>query len=165
MAKIVTSLWFDTQAEEAATFYVDVFNNRPGPPAGESKVITTARWGDAGPGEKGTVITVDFMLDGIELNAINGGPEFQFSEATSLIVNCEDQQEVDYFWDAFTKEGEESQCGWLKDRYGLSWQIVPKGLDTYVVGEDAAVADRAMTAMLQMKKLDIEELRQAYEGK
>jgi predicted 3-demethylubiquinone-9 3-methyltransferase (glyoxalase superfamily) len=164
MQKIITSLWFDTQSEEAANFYVDVFNGRPGTPAGESKILSIVHWGEAGPGEKGSVLTVDFQLDGVRFNAINGGPQFTFSEAVSLLVNCDGQEEVDYFWDAFTKEGEESQCGWLKDRYGLSWQIVPEGFERMLSDPNSAGASRAMEAMLKMKKLDLAELERAYAG-
>jgi predicted 3-demethylubiquinone-9 3-methyltransferase (glyoxalase superfamily) len=163
MPKIVPNLWFDEQSEEAANFYVSVFSGSPGARS-ESKILHISHYGEAGPRTAGMVLTVSFVLDGMELTAINGGPEFTFDEAISLLVNCENQKEVDYFWDALTQDGgEESVCGWLKDKYGLSWQIVPGGFEEMMSG-DPEKSQRAMKAMLQMKKLDIDELRRAYEG-
>jgi predicted 3-demethylubiquinone-9 3-methyltransferase (glyoxalase superfamily) len=154
--KIVTNLWFDTEAEEAANFYVSVFDN--------SRIVNVTRYTDAGPRETGMVMTVDFELDGQRFTGINGGPAFKFDEAISLLINCETQEEVDYYWEKLTDGGEESQCGWLKDRYGLSWQVVPAGMEELFADEDKERADRAMQAMLKMRKLDVEELRQAADG-
>jgi predicted 3-demethylubiquinone-9 3-methyltransferase (glyoxalase superfamily) len=154
--KIVTNLWFDTEAEEAANFYVSVFDN--------SRIVNVTRYPDAGPREAGMVMTVDFELDGQRFTGINGGPEFKFDEAISLLINCETQEEVDHYWEKLTDGGEESQCGWLKDRYGLSWQVVPAGMEELFAHEDKQRADRAMQAMLKMRKLDIEELRRAADG-
>jgi predicted 3-demethylubiquinone-9 3-methyltransferase (glyoxalase superfamily) len=154
--KIVTNLWFDTEAEEAANFYVSVFDN--------SRIVNVTRYPDAGPREAGMVMTVDFELDGQRFTGINGGPEFKFDEAISLLINCETQEEVDHYWEKLTDGGEESQCGWLKDRYGLSWQVVPAGMEELFADEDKQRADRAMQAMLKMRKLDIEELRRAADG-
>jgi predicted 3-demethylubiquinone-9 3-methyltransferase (glyoxalase superfamily) len=156
MHKINPFLWFDTQAEEAANFYVSLFK--------DSKINNVTRYGDAGPGPAGSVMTVDFQLEGQEFVALNGGPIFKFSEAISFMVRCETQDEVDQLWAALTADGgEEGQCGWLKDKYGLSWQIVPEGLNDYLGGPDAKKAQCAMQAMLKMKKLDINQLRLAYE--
>jgi predicted 3-demethylubiquinone-9 3-methyltransferase (glyoxalase superfamily) len=155
--KIITNLWFDDQAEEAVAFYTSLFKN--------SRVVSVARYTDAGPGEPGSVMTVDFELDGQRFVAINGGPLFPFTEAMSLQVDCEDQAEVDYFWDALTADGgSESQCGWCKDRWGLSWQIVPGGMEELFTNPDPARAKRAMEAMLGMKKLDIAALQAAADG-
>ncbi|WP_327244807.1 VOC family protein [Streptomyces sp. NBC_01320] len=154
MQKIKTFLWFDSQAEEAAHFYVSVFG-------GDSKVLGVSHYTESSPGEPGAVMTVDFRLAGQEYVALNGGPQFPFTEAISLAVDCETQAEVDELWDRLTDGGEESQCGWLKDKYGLSWQIVPRGLSEALSHPDPAKADRAMKAMLGMKKLDIEALRNA----
>ncbi|WP_327369344.1 VOC family protein [Streptomyces sp. NBC_01217] len=154
MQKIKTFLWFDNQAEEAVQHYISVFG-------GDSKVLNTAYYNEASLGEAGTVMTVDFRLAGQEYIALNGGPEFSFTEAISLSVDCETQEEVDTLWARLTEGGEESQCGWLKDRYGLSWQLVPRGLDEALSDPDPEKAARAMKAMLGMKKLDIEALRNA----
>jgi predicted 3-demethylubiquinone-9 3-methyltransferase (glyoxalase superfamily) len=155
--KIVTNLWFDTQAEEAATFYCSLFP--------DSKVLNIARYGSAGPGPEGQVMVVDFQLAGQRFTGINGGPEFNFSEAISLLINCESQGEVDRYWDALLADGgEPSQCGWLKDKYGLSWQVVPREMDEMIASTDAAAAQRAMAAMLKMVKLDLGELKRAYAG-
>lgn len=156
LQKITPSLWFDGNAEEAVTFYVSLFKN--------SKINGIARYGDAGPGVKGTVLTVDFQLDGQIFLAINGGPEFTFTPAISFMVNCETQQEVDELWEKLTAGGEEVQCGWLKDKYGLSWQIVPTVLGEMMQDKDPEKAKRVTEAMLRMKKLDIKALREAYES-
>ena len=157
MQKIVTNLWFDTEAEEAASYYTSIFK--------DSAIRNVTHYGEAGPREAGTVMTVTFTLTGQEFTAINGGPEFRFTEAISLLVNCETQDEIDEYWEKLTEGGEEVQCGWLKDKYGLSWQIVPTVLDRMIQDEDRAKADRAMKAMLQMRKLDIAGLEAAFEGK
>jgi predicted 3-demethylubiquinone-9 3-methyltransferase (glyoxalase superfamily) len=162
--KITPYLWFDDQAEEAANFYVDVFNDRPGTDAGGSKVLNVSRSGEAGPGAPGTALLVTFELDGLEFVALNGGPQFTFTEATSFLVHCQTQDEVDYLWDTFTKEGEESQCGWLKDRYGLSWQIIPDRLIELLGDPDPGRSERAMKAMLQMQKIDIATLEHAADA-
>lgn len=155
--KIKPCLWFDNQAEEAAKFYVSIFKN--------SKIGAISRYGDAGPGPKGTVMVVNFKLAGLDLMALNGGPYFKFTEAVSLAVNCETAEEVDYFWEKLSKGGSPSQCGWLKDRYGLSWQIVPALLGKMMSDRDPAKSNRVMKAMLQMKKIDLEALKKAYQGK
>jgi predicted 3-demethylubiquinone-9 3-methyltransferase (glyoxalase superfamily) len=156
MLKITPFLWFDDQAEEAAAFYVSVFPN--------SKITGVSRYTDAGPGPAGSAMTVQIELDGLPMTLLNGGPVFRPTEAFSLSVSCEDQAEVDRYWAALTEGGEESQCGWLKDRYGFSWQIVPRAL-TEVIGQpDRAKAKRAMEAMFQMKRLDIVKLREAAEA-
>jgi predicted 3-demethylubiquinone-9 3-methyltransferase (glyoxalase superfamily) len=164
MQKIKTFLWFDHQAEEAANFYVSVFSARPGATPGSSRVLEVNRYGDAGPGEAGTVMTVSFQLEGQELIALNGGPEFQFTEALSLFVNCETQDEVDDLWAKLTDGGEESDCGWLKDRYGLSWQIAPTVLLELIGDPDPSKSQAVMKAMLDMKKIDIADLRRAYDA-
>ncbi len=161
MQKIVTFLWFDHQAEEAAEHYVSVFSGRPGGDPSTSKVLEVARYGEAGPGEPGTAMTVNFQLEGQEFIALNGGPEFTFDEAVSLFVRCGSQEEVDHFWERLTDGGEESQCGWLKDRYGLSWQIIPDRLMELLGDPDPARASRAMEAMLQMRKIDVPTLERA----
>jgi predicted 3-demethylubiquinone-9 3-methyltransferase (glyoxalase superfamily) len=155
MQKIAPFLWFDTQAEEAAKFYVSIFPN--------SRILNTARYGDAGPGPKASVMTVEFELDGQRMIALNGGPVFKFTEAISLSVDCTDQKEVDHYWTKLSQGGEESMCGWLKDRYGLSWQIVPTVLGQLLSGPDAKKAKRVMEAMLKMRKLDIAALKAAAE--
>jgi predicted 3-demethylubiquinone-9 3-methyltransferase (glyoxalase superfamily) len=164
MQKIKTFLWFDDQAEEAANFYVSVFSGRPGATSGSSKVLEITRYGEAGPGAAGTVMTVSFQLEGQELIALNGGPEFPFTEAVSLYVNCETQDEVDYLWAKLADGGEESVCGWLKDRYGLSWQIAPTVLLELLSDPDPAKSQAVMKAMLDMKKIDAAELRRAYDA-
>ena len=156
MQRIVTNLWFDTEAEEAAQFYMSVFK--------DSRIVSVARYTEAGPRPAGTVMTVEFELDGQRFIGINGGPEFKFDEAISLMINCETQEEIDYYWERLTEAGEESQCGWLKDRYGLSWQVVPTGMDEVFSGPDPERARRAMEALLKMRKLDIAALRSAADG-
>jgi predicted 3-demethylubiquinone-9 3-methyltransferase (glyoxalase superfamily) len=153
MQKITPCLWFDTQGEEAANFYTTVFEN--------SRILDVARYGSAGPGPEGTVMTVTFELDGQKFVALNGGPHFTFNEATSFQVSCETQDEVDYFWSRLSEGGEEGPCGWLKDRYGLSWQIVPTALLELVRDSDTEKSQAAMKAMLGMRKIDIEALRRA----
>jgi predicted 3-demethylubiquinone-9 3-methyltransferase (glyoxalase superfamily) len=157
MPTIIPNLWFDTQAEEAAAFYVSIF---PG-----SKITDVTRYGPSGPGLEGTVMTVDFELAGQRHTAINGGPQFPFTEAISLLVECADQAEVDRYWDALLAGGGQPvQCGWLKDRYGLSWQVSPVGMNELLTDPDPARAERAMQAMLQMVKLDLGELQRAADG-
>jgi len=163
MPKISPYLWFDHQAEEAANHYVDVFNGRPGG-TGTSKVLSVSRTGEAGPGEPGSVMIVNFELEGQEFHALNGGPEFAFTEAVSFLVHCASQEEVDHFWDAFTADGEESMCGWLKDRYGLSWQIIPDRLMELLGDPDPGRSQRAMKAMLQMRRIDVAELERAADA-
>ena len=155
--RITPFLWYDTQAEEAANFYVSVFKN--------SKVLGVVRYGDVGPGPKGSVMTVEFELEGLKFVGLNGGPHFKFTEAVSFAISCETQEEVDYFWQKLIADGgAESQCGWLRDKYGLSWQVVPTILIELFKDKDAEKSQRVMKAMLQMKKIDIETLKQAYEG-
>jgi predicted 3-demethylubiquinone-9 3-methyltransferase (glyoxalase superfamily) len=154
MQKITPFLWFDDKAEEAMNFYVSIFKN--------SKAGAVTRYGEAGPGPEGSVMSVTFQLDGQEFMALNGGPYFTFSPAISLFVNCETQEEVDELWAKLSEGGEEEPCGWLKDKFGVSWQIVPSDLMNYIYGEDAEKSQRAMNAMLQMKKIDIETIRLAY---
>jgi predicted 3-demethylubiquinone-9 3-methyltransferase (glyoxalase superfamily) len=156
MQRITTFLWFDKEAEEAAKFYCSIFQ--------DSKILETARYGDAGPGPKGSVMTVQFQLDGQEFIALNGGPQFKFTEAVSLSVACKDQKEVDYYWEKLSTGGQKSQCGWLKDKYGLSWQVNPTILGEMLTDKDAKKAKRAMEAMLQMQKIDIRKLQEAYKG-
>ncbi len=155
--KIIPFLWFDNQAEEAANFYVSIFKN--------SRVTSIDRYGEAGPLPKGTVMTASFELEGQGFIALNGGPEFKFTEAISLFVNCETQAEVDELWAKLSAGGEEGPCGWLKDKYGLSWQIVPTILPELLSDPDPEKSQRVMKAMLQMKKLDISTLKRAYEQK
>ncbi|MHB8459169.1 MAG: VOC family protein [Candidatus Limnocylindrales bacterium] len=166
MQKISPFLWFNDTAEEAATFYVNVFNARPGADAGAgtSKIMNVSRYGDAGPGGAGKAMTVTFALDGLEFTALNGGPQYTFSEAVSFFVNCETQEEVDELWAALSDGGEEGPCGWLKDRYGLSWQIIPSALTRLLSDPDPERAQRVMKAMLQMTRIDIQGLRRASEG-
>ena len=154
--KIIPNLWFDTDAEDAANFYITVFKN--------SRIVSVAKYPEGSPGEPGTVMTVEFELDGQRFVGINGGPQFKFDEAVSFQITCEGQDEVDYYWDALTEGGEESQCGWLKDKFGLSWQVVPQGMEEVFSDPDRAKAERAMKAMLGMRKLDIAALRAAAEG-
>lgn len=154
--KITPFLWFDNQAEEAAQFYTSIFKN--------SKILTVSRYGAAGPGPKGSVMVVNFQLEGQQFTALNGGPRFKFTEAFSFVVNCENQQEIDHYWTKLTSNGgQESQCGWLKDKFGFSWQIVPTALGTLMSG-DPQKANRVMQALLQMKKLDIATLEEAAAG-
>jgi predicted 3-demethylubiquinone-9 3-methyltransferase (glyoxalase superfamily) len=154
--RITPNLWFDTQAEEAAEFYTSVFPN--------SRIVSVARYPEGAPREAGMVMTVEFELDGQRVVGINGGPEFTFDEAVSLQINCKDQGEVDFYWEKLTDGGEEGPCGWLKDRFGLSWQVTPEGMDEIFSDPDPARAQRAMQAMLQMRKLDAEALRRAADG-
>jgi predicted 3-demethylubiquinone-9 3-methyltransferase (glyoxalase superfamily) len=155
--KIVPNLWFDTQAEEAAQYYIDVL--------GDGRVISVARYPEEAPGPAGQVMSVEFEVAGMRLVGINGGPQFPFTEAVSLQVNCADQTEVDRLWDRFVGDGgAASQCGWLKDMYGLSWQIVPEGMDELFSDPDPSRAQRAMQAMLGMRKLDVAALRAAADG-
>jgi predicted 3-demethylubiquinone-9 3-methyltransferase (glyoxalase superfamily) len=156
MPSITPNLWFDTEAEEAAAFYVSIFPN--------SKVGFVSHYTDAGPRPAGTVLTVEFTLDGQPFTAINGGPQFPFTEAISLLINCADQVEVDHYWARLTEGGEEQPCGWLKDRYGVSWQVVPPGFVDIMSDPDPARVQRAMQAMFQMKKLDVNALREAADG-
>ena len=155
MPKITPFLWFDTQAEAAANFYVSIFKN--------SKVGKIARYGEAGPGPKGSVMTVAFELDGQTFIALNGGPQFKFTEAISFSVNCKTQEEVDKFWEQLSEGGEEGPCGWLKDKHGLSWQINPTVLGEMLNDPDPAKSKRVMQAMLKMKKIDIAALKKAYD--
>lgn len=163
MQKITTFLWYDHQAEEAANFYVDVFNGRPEAKPDSSNVVEVLRYGSAGPGEAGTVMTVAFRLDGQEYTALNGGPSYTFNESVSLMVNCETQEEVDYLWDKLTGAGgEPGPCGWLKDSFGVSWQITPIELTEMLRDPDQVKAQAAMKAQLSMGKYDIAELRRAF---
>jgi predicted 3-demethylubiquinone-9 3-methyltransferase (glyoxalase superfamily) len=157
MNKITPFLWFNDQAEEAAKFYTSIFKN--------SRIGKITRYGESGPGPAGSVMTVAFELNGQEFVALNGGPLFKFNEAISFVVNCETQAEVDDYWSKLTAGGEEVQCGWLKDKYGLSWQVVPTVLPELLSDPDPVKAQRVMAAMLQMKKIDIDSLRRAYEQK
>ncbi len=155
MQKISPFLWFDDKAEEAVDFYASVFKN--------SKILNISRYGDAGPGPKGAVMSVTFELNGQEFMALNGGPLFKFSEAISFFVHCETQQEVDELWEKLSASGEQQRCGWLKDKYGLSWQIVPTVLGKLLNQSDPGKSKKVMEAMLKMNKLDINGLRQASE--
>jgi predicted 3-demethylubiquinone-9 3-methyltransferase (glyoxalase superfamily) len=154
--KITPFLWFDSQAEEAATFYTSVFPN--------SRITTVTRYGESGPGPPGSAMTVAFELDGQPFTALNGGPHFKFTEAVSFVVHCETQPEVDEFWAKLSEGGQEVQCGWLKDKYGLSWQIVPVALIEMMMDQDAARKERVVKALMQMKKLDIGGLEAAWRG-
>lgn len=156
MQKIIPNLWFDTEAEDAANFYTSIFK--------DSEIVNTSYYGEAGPRPAGMVLTVSFRLQGQEFTALNGGPEFKFNESISLLVNCENQAEVDDLWERLSEGGEKGPCGWLKDKFGLSWQIVPTILEKLLQDEDPVKANRVMTAMLQMKKLNIRALQQAYGG-
>jgi predicted 3-demethylubiquinone-9 3-methyltransferase (glyoxalase superfamily) len=155
MQKITPFLWFDNQAEEAAKFYVSIFKN--------SKILGVTRYGEGGPGPQGSVMTVTFELGGQRFIALNGGPHFKFTEAISFSVDCKTQEEVDEFWRRLSEGGEEGQCGWLKDKYGLSWQINPTILGEMLGDPDREKSKRVMRAMLKMKKIDIARLRQAYD--
>jgi predicted 3-demethylubiquinone-9 3-methyltransferase (glyoxalase superfamily) len=154
---ITPFLWFDKQAEEAANFYVSLFPN--------SKVLDVTRHGEAGPGEPGTVMTIDFELDGRPFVALNGGPEFKFTEAISFLINCESQEEIDELWEKLSEGGEKGPCGWLKDKYGVSWQVVPTLLDQMIRDPDAEKSQRVIRAMMEMGKIEIELLERAYEGR
>jgi predicted 3-demethylubiquinone-9 3-methyltransferase (glyoxalase superfamily) len=155
MQKITPFLWFDGKAEEAMNFYVSIFRN--------SKVLKVVRYGDAGPGPKGTVMVAAFQLEGQEFQALNGGPQFKFTPAISLFVSCETQQEVDDLWKRLSEGGREDQCGWLQDKFGLSWQIIPTLLPRLLSDKDAKKSQSVMKAMLQMKKIDSKKLQQAYD--
>ena len=155
MQKITPFLWFDGKAEEAAIFYTSIFKN--------SKIKNIARYGDAGPGPKGTVMSTTFELEGQDFIALNGGPHFTFTPAISFFVSCETQQEVDDLWEKLSLGGEKNNCGWLRDKYGVSWQIIPTALGQMLHDKDAKKSNRVMKAMLQMKKIDIKALKQAYE--
>lgn len=156
MSKTTPCLWFDTQAEEAANFYTTVFPN--------SKIIEITHYGSANPGAEGSVMTVTFELDGQRFVGLNGGPEFTFSEAVSFYIDCADQDEVDYYWNELSAGGEEGPCGWLKDRFGLSWQVAPRALFELIGDPDPPRSQRAMQAMLQMKKIDVAALYRAADG-
>jgi predicted 3-demethylubiquinone-9 3-methyltransferase (glyoxalase superfamily) len=156
MPRITPNLWFDTESEEAAAFYVSVFPN--------SEIKSITHYGEAGPREAGLVLTVEFTLDGQGYTAINGGPQFPFTEAISLLVNCADQDEVDQYWSRLGEGGREGPCGWLKDRYGVSWQVCPTGMAELLNDPDQARAQRAMKAMLGMRKIDLAALRAAADG-
>jgi predicted 3-demethylubiquinone-9 3-methyltransferase (glyoxalase superfamily) len=156
MPRITPNLWFDTQGLEAAEYYVSIF---PG-----SKVTDITYYGEGGPQPAGAVLTVNFELDGQQYTAINGGPQFTFDEAISLLIECADQAEIDYYWDTLSAGGEEGPCGWLKDKYGLSWQVCPAGWEQMLTSPDRDAVDRAMQAMYGMKKLDIAALQAAFDG-
>jgi predicted 3-demethylubiquinone-9 3-methyltransferase (glyoxalase superfamily) len=157
MQKITPFLWFENQAEEAANFYASIFKH--------SKIGTVSRYGEAGPGPAGSAMTVSFELDGLEFTALNGGPAFKFTEAISLYVDCETQEEVDYYWDRLLEGGgQPSQCGWLKDRFGISWQIIPAALPRLLTDPDRDKANRVMQAMLQMSRIDVSKLESAARG-
>jgi len=156
MQKITPFLWFDGKAEEAANFYTSIFKN--------SKVLNIARYGEAGPGPKGTVMTATFQLEGQQFTALNGGPHYTFSPAISFFVNCETQSEVDELWEKLAAGGREVQCGWLQDKFGVSWQIIPRALMELMQAKDPAKSQRVFKAMLQMTKIDIEGLKRAYRG-
>ncbi|WP_127782995.1 VOC family protein [Rhodococcus sp. X156] len=153
---IIPNLWFDTQAEEAAEFYTSVFP--------DSRIVSVSRYPENSPGPAGEVMTVEFEINGQRFVGINGGPQFPFSEAVSFQITCADQAEVDHYWDTLVAGGEESQCGWLKDRYGLSWQVVPEGMEEVLGDPDAERGQRAMQAMLGMTKLDVAAMRAAADG-
>jgi len=155
--RITPFLWFDTEAEEAANFYCSIFKN--------SKIAQTVRYGDTGPGPKGSVMIVNFEIDGAEFTALNGGPRFKFDEAISFVVHCETQEEIDYYWEKLTADGgAPSMCGWLKDKFGLSWQVVPTQIGELMSG-GAEASGRVMQAVMQMQKLDLQKMKDAYQGK
>jgi predicted 3-demethylubiquinone-9 3-methyltransferase (glyoxalase superfamily) len=154
MKKITPFLWFDDEAEEAAAFYTSIFNG--------SSVDAITRYGEVGPGPKGSVMTVVFQIEGQQFIALNGGPQFKFTEAISFVVDCETQQEIDELWASLSTGGKEAECGWLKDRYGLSWQIVPTVLGEMMNDKDPKKSQRVMKALLRMKKLDVAGLEKAY---
>jgi predicted 3-demethylubiquinone-9 3-methyltransferase (glyoxalase superfamily) len=156
LQKIIPNLWFDTEAEEAAEYYISVFKN--------SRIVNVARYTEAGPREAGTVMSVEFELDGQRFAGINGGPKFKFDEAVSFQITCENQDEIDYYWERLSEGGEEGPCGWLKDRFGLSWQVVPTGMEELFNDPDPTRAERSMKAMLGMRKPDIAALRNAADG-
>jgi len=155
MKGITPFLWYDNNAEEAANFYVSIFPH--------SKILGMSYYGEAGPGPKGSVMTVDFELDGQRIVALNGGPTFKPTEAFSLVVNCENQKEIDEYWEKLSAGGSKSQCGWLKDKYGLSWQVTPIALTEMIKDKDAKRQQRVFEAMLKMTKIDLETLKRAYE--
>ncbi|MEX1033803.1 MAG: VOC family protein [Cellvibrionaceae bacterium] len=154
MQKITPFLWFDNQAEEAVELYTSVFKN--------AKIGKVVRYGKSGPGPEGSVMTASFELEGIEFTALNGGPHFKFTEAISFVINCESQEEVDHYWDKLSEDGDIQQCGWLKDQFGVAWQVVPTALPEMLNDPDPQKAKGVMEAMMQMVKLDIEQLRRAY---
>ena len=154
--KIVPNMWFDTEAEEAAAFYTSVFE--------DSRIVNITRYTEAGPREAGSVMTVEWELEGQRFIGINGGPEFTFDEAVSFMIDCETQEEIDYYWGRLSEGGSEGPCGWLKDRFGLSWQVVPTGMEELFADPDPKRAERAMAAMLKMGKIDLAELRRAADG-
>jgi predicted 3-demethylubiquinone-9 3-methyltransferase (glyoxalase superfamily) len=156
MQKIMPCLWFDNNAEEAVNYYISIFK--------DGKILGMSRYGEAGPGPKGSVMVVRFQLRGQDYLALNGGPVFKFTEAISLIVNCETQAEVDEFWEKLSAGGSKGRCGWLKDKFGLSWQIVPTIIGEVMLDKDAEKTNRVMQAVLQMDKLDIKRIREAYAG-
>ena len=156
MQKIVTFLWFDGNAEEAMNHYVSIFKN--------SKVVSVARYGDAGPGPKGTVMSATFQLEGQEFYALNGGPQYKFTPAISLFISCKTQEEVDDLWEKLSEGGRTDQCGWLQDKFGLSWQVIPTILGELLRDKDRAKANRVMQAMMKMTKIDIKKLKQAYDA-
>jgi Uncharacterized protein conserved in bacteria len=156
MQKITPFLWFDGKAEEAANFYVSIFKN--------SKIDHVSRYGDAGPGPKGSVMIVTFQLEGQKYTALNGGPQYKFTPAISLFVNCEDQAEVDHLWEKLSSGGAPQQCGWLTDKYGVTWQIIPKALMQLMQDKDPVKSQRVFKAMLQMNKIEVEDLKKAYRG-
>ena len=156
MPDLQPCLWFDTEAEEAAKFYVSIFPN--------SKITRISHYTEVGPRPKGMVLTVEFELDGKPIMALNGGPEFQFTEAISLSIECDTQEEIDHYWNALGQGGKEIECGWIKDRYGLSWQVSPKIMSEIITGPDQAKADRAMRAMLKMKKIVLADIEEAVRG-
>jgi len=153
--KITPFLWFDNQAEEAMNHYVSIFK--------DAEVLGVSRYGEAGPGPVGTVMTASFKLNGLEFTALNGGPLFKFNESVSFVIDCKTQDEVDHFWDKLSEGGETSQCGWLKDKFGLSWQVVPSILGELLGDKDPEKSGRVMQAMLQMTKIDIAKLQEAYD--
>ena len=156
MSKIKPCLWFDDRIEEAVNFYVSLFP--------DSKITETSRYPEGGPGEPGKVMVMNFNLSGTDFMALNGGPEFKFTEAVSFVISCETQDEVDDYWTKLSEGGEEGPCGWLKDKYGLSWQIVPSGMEETLNGPDKEGSKRAFAAMVQMGKIDVAELERAYRG-
>jgi predicted 3-demethylubiquinone-9 3-methyltransferase (glyoxalase superfamily) len=156
LQKITPFLWFDTQAEETVKHYISVFK--------DGKILNLVRYGDAGPGPKDSVMVVDFEIQGQNFTALNGGPHFKFDEAVSFVVDCKDQAEVDYYWDRLAEGGKHSMCGWLKDKFGLSWQIVPRRLTELMTDPDPETARRATEAMLKMTKIDIAEVERAARG-
>ena len=155
--RISPFLWFNNQAEEAVQFYTSIFPN--------SSVTATTRYGDAGPGPKGSVMTIGFLLDGQPFTALNGGPQFKFTEAISFVVHCRNQEEVDHYWEKLSAGGEKVECGWLKDKFGVAWQVVPVALIDMLRDAGAETSERVMKALLQMKKLDIAGLEKAYRGR